>query len=440
MNDDFLRDTDDQTIEHPKADTPTDETRHPDVTVRVDPAPIAPSPVPAPATTSYYNRSVTMPPPPPPPTRGSPARDRMRKRRVKPRSSGGEWAWVVIAVAMLAVVIVISMSLTLLLRSTTETPEVIPTALVELPTPVDGRIEFPTTLSNVGNGQQVTLDDGRSVILEPWNGTSRFTVLAMGLDRRPGETGLIYRTDTMMLISIDPISKTIGILSIPRDLYVEVPGYGIQRVNTPMVLGELQRPGLGPQLAMQTVQYNLGMRVHDYVAVDFDAVITVIDLVGGIDIDVPYNISDPQYPNMWYGYDPFYIEAGSHHLNGATALKYARTRHAASDFQRAQRQQQVIYAVRDRVLDADMLPSLIVQGPSLLQNLSDNVYTGLTLDQMIQLALYVKDIPDANIHTGVISQEYVMGYTTEQGAAVLIPNRARLGDLMVQVFGPNYSE
>lgn len=405
-----------------------------EVTARVSQAPIAPVAVP------YYNRGYSPPPPPPPPARGSAARDRMRRRRVRPRSQGSEWAWVVIAVALLSVVIVISMSLTLLLRTSQEEPEVLPTAMVALPTPVDGRLDF-SQLMGVSNGQQITLDDGRSIVLEPWDGESRFTVLLMGLDRRPDETGLAYRTDSMMLVSLDPATDQIGVLSIPRDLYVEVPGYGqLQRINSPMVLGELQQPGYGPRLAMQTVQYNLGIRVHDYVIVDFNAVITLVDHIGGIDVEVPYNISDPQYPNMWYGYDPFYISAGKQHLNGATALKYARTRHGSSDFERAERQQQVMYAIRDRVLDLDMLPQLIVQVPSLMAHLKDDLYTGLTVDQIIQLAWYAKDISRDNIRTGVLSRGYVMPYMTAQGASVLIPNRSTIGSLMVEVFGPNYSQ
>jgi LCP family protein required for cell wall assembly len=364
----------------------------------------------------------------------------MRRRRVRPRNQGSEWAWVVIAVALLAVVIVVSMSLTLLLRTNNEEQEVMPTAMVALPTPVDGRLDF-SNVNMLGSGQPITLDDGRSIVLEPWDGNSRFTVLLMGLDRRPGETGLAYRTDSMLLVSIDPATDAIGVLSIPRDLYVEVPGYGqLQRINSPMVLGELQQPGYGPRLAMQTVQYNLGIRVHDYAIVDFNAVITIIDHVGGIDIDVPYNISDPQYPNMWYGYDPFYITAGMHHLNGAEALKYARTRHGSSDFQRAERQQQVIYAVRDQIMRREMLPQLIIQMPSLLNHLKDSIYTGLTVDQIIQLAWYIKDIDMSNVSSGVLAQGYVSGYTTPQGAQVLIPNRSTIGNLMVEVFGPNYSE
>jgi anionic cell wall polymer biosynthesis LytR-Cps2A-Psr (LCP) family protein len=143
---------------------------------------------------------------------------------------------------------------------------------------------------------------------------------------------------------------------------------------------------------------------------------------------------------MNYGYDPFYIRAGLQQLDGLTALKYARTRHGDNDFQRAQRQQLVIYAIRDKLLSADILPQLIVNSPSLWATFSQGVYTGLSLEQIIQLALYVKDVPAEHIHTGVIDERYTMNYSTPQGAAVLVPNRAILGDLMVDVFGPNYSE
>ncbi|PJF39988.1 MAG: hypothetical protein CUN54_06995, partial [Phototrophicales bacterium] len=258
--------------------------------------------------TRYNTSATTFTPPPAPPSlmRESAARERMRRRRVQSRRRGGDWAWVVIAAALLGIVIIISMTLFLALKVSQTEQEIIPTAVAVLPTPVDARQDFNAPNGSFETGQQVTLVDGRSIVLEPWDGQSRFTVLVMGLDRRPGETGLAYRTDTMMLVSVDPITNSIGLLSIPRDLFVDVPGYGqLQRVNTPMVLGELQQPGFGPQLAMQTVQYNLGIRVHDYIAVDFNTFVTLVDAIGGIDINVPRTINDPLYPDMFFGYDPF---------------------------------------------------------------------------------------------------------------------------------------
>jgi LCP family protein required for cell wall assembly len=401
--------------------------------------------IPAPRSPRQTHYSDDFMPPPPSLARESAARDRLRKRKLRSRTRGGEWAWVIIAFAMLSVVIVMSMSVSLLVRASQTETIALSTNVGILPTPVDARIDFSAGAedggTSFGAGDRVTLDDGRTIVLQPWDGASRFTMLAMGLDRRQGETGLGYRTDTMLLVSIDPSTRSIGVLSIPRDLFVVMPGYSqLQRVNSAMIFGELDQPGYGPRLAMQTVQYNLGMRVNEYLAVDFRTVITVVDAIGGIDVDVPYRIADYQMPDLNYGYDPLILQPGRQLMNGYTALRYARTRHGDSDFERARRQQQVIFAIRDKILNLNMLPQLIISAPGMLANLSNNVYTGLTLDQMIQLALYVRDIPAENIRTGVIDGRYIMPYVTAEGASVLIPNRSMLGLLMVEVFGENYSQ
>ncbi|MBX3084701.1 MAG: LCP family protein [Anaerolineae bacterium] len=282
--------------------------------------------------------------------------------------------------------------------------------------------------------------------IEPWNGSERFTVLLMGLDKRPGESGTAFRTDSMILISIDPATHSIGMLSVPRDLYVDIPpdtvvgsGYGLQRVNSAYVIGELARPGYGPQLAMQTVQYNLGMRINDYIVFDFSTVVDAVNAVGGIDIDVKTSINDPAYPDMNYGYDPLYIPAGLTHMDGNLALKYARSRHQTNDFDRARRQQEVITAVRGKILDLNMLPDLIAQAPNLWGSMSRNIQTGLSLEQLLKLVVYVKDIPPESIKQGVIDYGFVTP-TMWDGASVLVPNRASLGPLLVQVFGANYNQ
>lgn len=409
--------------------------------------------VPAYRSATSHSGTVSTPIPPaviPAPTSVSPliqehlddsravSRERMRQRRHRGRRRGGEWAWVVIAGALFSVVLIISVSVALIFRTTQTGVRVLPTAVGALPTPIDARQVY--TGGELRAGQQIVLDDGRSIVLQPWNGTSRFTVLVVGLDRRPGERGLAYRTDTMMLISLDPDTNSLGILSIPRDLYVEVPGYGsLQRINSAMVLGELQQPGYGPSLTMQTVQYNLGIRVHDYVALDFNGATQIIDLLGGLEIDVPYDIVDYEYPDMNYGYDPLILRAGLQWMDGATALKFARTRHGDSDFERARRQQMVLYALRDRILNLNMLPQLIIQSPSLLNALQNSVYTGMSLDQMIQLALYLKDVSTENIRTGVIDGSYIQNYVTAEGAAVLVPRRSQLSTLLSEVFGSNYA-
>lgn len=385
----------------------------------------------------------TRQPAPPPPAPHPPAESAAR-RRSRQRHLGGDvntgWSLVVVAAVLVIAVVASSIAAVLWFTVNNTEQEVIPTAVLELPTPVNARLDFNSDDYVLRTGSPLTLSDGREIIISPWDGESRFTILVMGIDRRPGETGLAYRTDTMMVVSLDPETNSIGILSIPRDLYVPIANYNdLQRVNSALVLGELRRSGSGPQLAMQTVQNNLGIRINEYLIVDFNGFIKFVDAIGGIEVTTTYAINDPAYPSMYYGYDPFYLPAGTHLLDGATALKFARSRHGSSDFQRAKRQQDVLYAVRDRIMEPGLLPQLIVQAPSLFNDYQENVATGLTIDQIIQLTLYLRDIPSENIKTGVIDQRYVSGYETSSGAQVLIPNRARLGSLMTEVFGQNYN-
>lgn len=376
-------------------------------------------------------------PPPPPLVRESAARERIRRRRT--RNRGLEWAWVVIAAVMLGIVALLGVLIIAVTSTPDEAQAIIPTAVADnavLPTPVS----FRTERNEVASGQPITLDNGMSMILEPWDGQSRFTVLMMGIDRRPGETGLAYRTDTMILVSIDPNTDSIGMLSIPRDLYVVVPGYAArQRVNAAMVLGEVNRPGSGPELAMRAIQSNLGIRVHDYIVVDFNAVIGIVDAIGGINITTEYTINDPAYPDMNFGYDPFYLPAGNHTLDGATALKYARTRHGDNDIERSRRQQEVLYAIRDKILDLDMIPQLIIQAPSLLASFEQNISTSLDLEDMIRLSWYLKDVPTENLTSSVLDYRYLTNYTTEDNQQVLIPG-ANLAELMTNTFGANYNQ
>ncbi len=375
--------------------------------------------------------------PPPPLDRESPLRERVRTRE-RQRRAGADWAWVIAAVVLLGAAILIGIVILFAFRVNANLDS---TAIdyAVLPTPVDARVDYSERLP-LASGREVTLSDGSTIGLAPWDGETRLTLLLMGIDRRPGETGLAYRTDTMMLISLDPQRDTLGILSIPRDLWVDVPGYSaLQRVNVPMVLGELQCAGCGPDLAMETIQYNLGMRVHGYAVVDFEAFTTLVDALGGIDLDVPYAIYDYEFPSMNYGYDPFFIEAGMQHLDGQTALKYARTRHTDSDFDRARRQQAVMMAIRERVLQDDTLLWLIAQSPTLLAQLTQDIHTSVSIEDVIALALYLRDLPPENIHTGVIDANYISDYTTEDGSAVLVPLRDRLTQLMIEVFGADYA-
>lgn len=271
---------------------------------------------------------------------------------------------------------------------------------------------------------------------EPWQGDERVTFLLMGIDRRPGEP-FISRTDTMMLVSINPTRQTASILSVPRDLYVVIPGQGRDRINTAFVYGSAgNNPAGGAALAMQTIEYNLGVRVNHYVMIDFAAFINAVDAIGGIDVQVPYDIYDPEFPDMNYGYDPLYIPAGLQHFDGLTALKYARTRHQDNDFYRAQRQQQVILAVRSKILGLGV-DGFIAQAPFLYQQFQDGVRTDLSLEQMLQLVNILRDIPKENIRQEVLDYDYVISHTTEGGASVLVLINEKAATLIQELFYNN---
>lgn len=274
-----------------------------------------------------------------------------------------------------------------------------------------------------------TLDLGT---LPQWQGSEPVTVLLMGADTRPSERGNGYRprTDTMILFMADPANKRASMLSIPRDLFVDIPGYGLNRINAAYVFG-------GAELAVNTVQYNLGVRVNYYAMIEFNVFVTIVDQVGGVDVDVPEAIYDASYPTYDFGREVFSLPAGMQHLDGETALKYARTRHGNSDYDRARRQQQIIFAIRDKVLDLNMLPTLVQNAPATYATLRDDIDTNMTVDQMISLAALGKDIPRENIRSGVIDADYVISYETPQGAQVEIPNRANIWQLLSYIFWLN---
>jgi LCP family protein required for cell wall assembly len=271
-----------------------------------------------------------------------------------------------------------------------------------------------------------------------WDGEGRVNLLVLGIDQR-GSQGGYFRTDTMIIVSVDPKANSVGMISVPRDLWVPIWGYDIEnRINTAHYYGDARAyPGGGPALARDTVAYNLGIPIHHYIRLNFSAFEKLIDEIGGIDLYVEKTINDPLYPDEGTGYDPFYLPAGQHHLDGEIALKYARSRHGTGDFDRAQRQQQVILAARDQVVRLNQLPRLIANGPDILNTLGDSVRTDLSFDQAVQLAQIVNAIPLEAYRGAVIDQSYTQPYTTDSGAQVLIPLRDKIATLYESFFtGP----
>ena len=271
-----------------------------------------------------------------------------------------------------------------------------------------------------------------------WSGTQRLTILLMGMDRDSGDSTTPNHTDSMMLVSVDPLSKTLVLLSIPRDLWVQIPGYDDAKITQANFDGDAYGyPGGGPALAVKTVEQNLGLNVDHYVRIDFNAVETFIDAIGGIDVDVPETIDDPTYPDANLGYEPFYLPAGRQHLNGHDVLRYARTRHSGQgDLDRARRQQQVILAVREKILNLNMLPALLAKAPLLYLSLVDDLKMDMTLSDVLSLAVLGQQIPKENITNVVIDYNYATDATMPDGQQVLLPIRDKIRALRDSLFGP----
>lgn len=203
----------------------------------------------------------------------------------------------------------------------------------------------------VGNGPAPTPD----IVKDPFN------ILLIGVDLRPGDTDA--RTDTIILAHIDPQNQWASLLSIPRDSCAEIPGYfengDCWKINAAYTYGyrDASKQNLEPQLGgmaltRDTVEAYLDLSAYgqniDYVAqVDFNGFKHIIDTIGGINIDVPRPLLDPRYPSDDgdYGLIRVYVPAGYQHMDGTTALRYARSRHADNDYGRSQRQQEVIRAI-----------------------------------------------------------------------------------------------
>ncbi|MEA3310444.1 MAG: LCP family protein [Chloroflexota bacterium] len=291
------------------------------------------------------------------------------------------------------------------------------------------------TTGHKGPSANVEYEEGET--LPTWTGNERLSVLLLGIDERAQWDDEAWRTDTMIVLTLDPVTLQAGVLSIPRDIWVEIPGYQSNRINTAHYIGQIDDyPGGGPALAMETVAQNLGIELEHYVRVNFQAFIDIINEIGGIDVYVEETIDDPSYPDANYGFDPLYIEAGQHNFDGATALKYARTRHSGhGDFDRARRQQQVMLAALDKVMQPATLSKLIASAPELYAMVESSIDTDFKLDQIIALAGLASHIDRDEIRFAVVDESCTESWTTPDGSMVLVPIRERMRQKRDYIFG-----
>jgi LCP family protein required for cell wall assembly len=259
----------------------------------------------------------------------------------------------------------------------------------------------------------------------------RTNILLLGLDRRPSETTYATRSDTMILATIYPAGRYVGMLSIPRDLYVIQVDGSVDRINTAHFFGELALPGNGPAMAMQVVHSDFGLTVDRYVRVDLAGFVRVVDAMGGVDINVPNALVDDEYPTYDYGTTTVTFDAGPQHMDGERALAYARIRHGSSDFQRAARQQVVLQAVFQRLLNPTAWPRLPLVGIAVGQS----VNTDLSPVDVLRLAPTLLLVGPSEIDRQVIEGDLVQPYITDGGADVLLPVWAKINPQLQRMFG-----
>lgn len=244
----------------------------------------------------------------------------------------------------------------------------------------------------------------------------RTNILILGIDARPQE-GFVGRTDTMILSTIIPLKPYVGALSIPRDLWVSVPGHGENRINTAHFFAEAEKPGSGPEAALDVIQKNFGVRVGYYIRIRFSGFKDIVDALNGVEVNLPQAMS---------GYT-----AGKHHLNGEQALALVRDRETSDDFYRMQRGQIFLKSLFRQAL----LPASWSRIPAALSALKGVIDTNIPAWQWPRLGLAILRAGPDGIDTRSINREMVSPFITSGGADVLGPVWGKINPVLMEMFG-----
>jgi polyisoprenyl-teichoic acid--peptidoglycan teichoic acid transferase len=259
--------------------------------------------------------------------------------------------------------------------------------------------------------------DDESEDLPDWDGSDRINIALYGVDSR--EEGEPARSDTIIIVTIDPETNEVGMMSIPRDLVVEIPGLGREKINAAYAQG-------GRALTRAVVEYHFDINIHYYAEVDFNGFISIVDTIGGVLIDNPAVLKDDNYE-----WTRVYFPTGPQLMDGQTALRYVRTRYDDNDFARGQRQQQVLRAMRQQGIRLN----LITQARSLLQDIEENFRTDLSMRQSLALARMANDIDGEDIQSHSIiectSEDYGPNYY------YLIPDWDCIHSMMHEIIPPD---
>jgi LCP family protein required for cell wall assembly len=237
-------------------------------------------------------------------------------------------------------------------------------------------------------------------------------------------------TDTIMIASLNHNTDNISLFSFPRDLWINLPNYQSSRINK---IYDNLNGVVGKEQALNILTENIerisNLEIPYTIKVDFAGFTKIIDTLGGIDVLVEKSIFDTAYPTEDRRYETFSIEAGEQHLDGETALKYARSRHSTSDFDRAERQQKILNAIKQKAQDTNFLSSPLLL-KKLYEDFSDHIQTDMSIMELIALAQFAEDFDREQITTAVLKDQDILDvgsflYTPERelygGAFVLVP-------------------
>lgn len=263
----------------------------------------------------------------------------------------------------------------------------------------------------------------------PLDSKQRINILLLGSDNDQKFQNDALLAQTMIVVSIDPSAHQVTMLSLPRDLWVEIPGHPSAKIDLAYAQG-------GAALARATVEKAFKIPIHYYAWVGLNGLVRVVDRVGGVDLDVLHPVLDDNYPNDFsdsgYGTERVYLAAGPQHLDGRHALQYVRSRHGdlLSDFGRSVRQQQLLLAIQQRVAGMDLVTAL----PTLAKDLNGHVRTDLDLLRLTQLALFMRGLHPGDVHQAYISS-YVHDATSPDGQQILLADWTAVHAYLRQLFG-----
>lgn len=275
----------------------------------------------------------------------------------------------------------------------------------------------------------------------------RINILLLGIGG-PGHDGP-YLSDTNIIVSIKPSTKEIAMISVPRDLGVQMEGYGLYRINYADAFGEAKNKGQGGEYAREIFSRTFNIDIPYYVRVDFKAFEQIIDAVGGVEVNVTKPFTDYSYPGPNYSYQTISFASGTQTMNGETALKYARSRHGTngegSDFSRSRRQQQILSAVKERIFSLGTFTNPITV-QKIWSSVANNIATNLELNQIIYLAGLARDLDTNNINTLVLDNGpngYLYAYLAPNGAFMLSPKNndyKPINDAIANIFNPEFAQ